>query len=440
MINALRNNKEQSKRSLFYMLLGLASLFASFIALCGNTHALQVLRRFYPESNWLRTADLVLMILAALVSVCTAIIGAKLFPVILKSLNQFELNGDGSLQHVQNYLVEVVEIMKEGVLVLSENMKITRCNEASKTLLNSNNLLEKTYTDFVHPSDLHIFHAAVVRVLGSYNMTPVTIEYRVNQKAFPSVPTNKQARKKCVPTTPSHSPLFSKTERKIHAAESSEDDSEIEMMKPSLPVAQMSFNSLQLSSGGDVGGASTIAGASAITLDVLINSESDVMSQGQNTTNELIAEEECHYIWIEATICKGMSLNQNDDFEYDLKLVCRDIEDRKREALREHNDFVKETEERERTNAAKLRYISCIAHDLKTPLQSFCFTLDLLNQTHMRREQREYVQQANVAVDLMRLTISQTMDISKALTGAKLMPRRTTVNLSTVMSRVEIIM
>jgi len=39
----------------------------------------------------------------------------------------------------------------------------------------------------------------------------------------------------------------------------------------------------------------------------------------------------------------------------------------------------------------------------------------------------------------MKLTISQTMDISKALTGAKLMPRRTTVYLSSVLNRVKII-
>jgi hypothetical protein len=39
------------------------------------------------------------------------------------------------------------------------------------------------------------------------------------------------------------------------------------------------------------------------------------------------------------------------------------------------------------------------------------------------------VQQANVAVDPMKLTISQTMDTSKALTGAKLVPRCTTVSL-----------
>jgi hypothetical protein len=43
-------------------------------------------------------------------------------------------------------------------------------------------------------------------------------------------------------------------------------------------------------------------------------------------------------------------------------------------------------------------------------------------------------------VDLMKLTISQTMDISKALSGAKLTPRCTTVSLPSVLNRVKVIM
>jgi len=442
--SALRNNKDKSKRTLFYMLLGLACLFASFIALCGNTHSLHVLRYFFPDLFWLRIFDLSMMILAAMVSVCTAIIGSKLFPVILKSLGDFELNSEGGLQHIENYLIEVVELMKEGILVLSENMTIMRCNEASKTLLHCQNLLDKTYTDFIHPSDLHIFNNAVIRVLGSYNMTPVTIEYRVNQKAFPSMPHNDKTRKKTTPVGSFYSPLSPKSTSRVYAAaplnQSSDDHEEVEMVNAEFPRHTGSCSS-RISLGG---GTSTLAGTSMIDVDLFSMRSTDRdqvshTSQGQVVENEVFAENEKDYIWVEATICKGMSINQNDDFEYDIKLVCRDIEDRKRAALREHNDLVRENDERDRMNAAKLRYISCIAHDLKTPLQSFCFTLDLLNQTHMHREQREYVQQANVAVDLMRLTISQTMDISKALTGAKLMPRRTTVNLSTVMSRVEII-
>jgi signal transduction histidine kinase len=138
-------------------------------------------------------------------------------------------------------------------------------------------------------------------------------------------------------------------------------------------------------------------------------------------------------------MCKGLHF-AGRDFEPDVKMVSRNIDVRKREAELHDQVVLRATEEQARINAAKLRYISCIAHDLKTPLQSFCFSLDLLQQTPMHAEQRECVEQANVAVDLMKLTISQTMDISKALTGAKLVPRCTTVFINSVLDRVKVIM
>jgi signal transduction histidine kinase len=146
------------------------------------------------------------------------------------------------------------------------------------------------------------------------------------------------------------------------------------------------------------------------------------------------------YVWVESAMCKGMRLTASGDFEYDVKMVTRNIDERKKQTQSQYESILRQSHEQARINAAKLRYISCIAHDLKTPLQSFCFSLDLLQQTPMLDEQRELVQQANIAVDLMKLTISQTMDISKALSGGKIVPRCTTVLLSTVIERVQVIM
>eukprot|EP00598_Pedospumella_elongata_P012236 CAMPEP_0185012126 /NCGR_PEP_ID=MMETSP1098-20130426/98142_1 /TAXON_ID=89044 /ORGANISM="Spumella elongata, Strain CCAP 955/1" /LENGTH=583 /DNA_ID=CAMNT_0027541179 /DNA_START=832 /DNA_END=2583 /DNA_ORIENTATION=+ len=154
-------------------------------------------------------------------------------------------------------------------------------------------------------------------------------------------------------------------------------------------------------------------------------------------SNREDVNKEDHYIWIECTMCKGKTLTKGGEFEYHLRLVSRNIDDRKKSAL--YQSIVEDSAEIDRVNEAKMRYISCIAHDLKTPLQSFSFSLDLLEHTDLYMEQRELVQQANVAVDLMKLTISQTMDISKALTGAKLMPRRTAVFLSSVVERIKVI-
>eukprot|EP01032_Pedospumella_encystans_P019762 gene19762-22468_t len=405
MTGTLRNSKDPSKRSLFYMLLAICGLFDSFIIICGTAHALAAIGNFFPSESIL-FAQLVLMVMCAAVSIGTALVGAKVFPMILKNLESFELNGDGQLQHIENYMIEVVELVKEGVLILSQNMKILRCNEASKDMLRQERLVGSTYTDFIHPSDLHSFQSTAIQVLSGYSMTPATIEFRVNQKAHPSGRELPSVQKSHIGSAKSyfgnHSAGHSSS--KVYAAPA--DRCETELVPPGATAGEVDRSSYE-----------TAAASSAV--------------------RDIVAEE--HYIWVEATICKGMSLNHNQDFEYDLKIVSRNIEDRKRESLREFNDIIKINEERERTNAAKMRYISCIAHDLKTPLQSFCFSLDLLSQTNLHPEQREYVQQSNVAVDLMRLTISQTMDISKALTGAKLAPRRTTVRLSSIMHRVEVI-
>jgi hypothetical protein len=144
------------------------------------------------------------------------------------------------------------------------------------------------------------------------------------------------------------------------------------------------------------------------------------------------------YRWVESTFCKGTMLMPDGTVCHDVKMISRSIDEHKRSAhYRKH--FLK-VKEQEIINEAKLRYISCIAHDLKTPLQSFCFTVDLLSNTGLTTEQTELLQQTNVAVDLMKLTISQTMDISKALTGAALQPRRRPLQLSSVIQRVSIIM
>eukprot|EP01032_Pedospumella_encystans_P017531 gene17531-19972_t len=35
------------------------------------------------------------------------------------------------------------------------------------------------------------------------------------------------------------------------------------------------------------------------------------------------------YIWVESTMCKGVKLDDSEQFEYDIKLATRNINDRK---------------------------------------------------------------------------------------------------------------
>ena len=61
------------------MIVALAGLFASFIALCGNTHAMSVLRYFLPDSYSIKIIQITMLVGCAVVSMTTAIIFFKIF-------------------------------------------------------------------------------------------------------------------------------------------------------------------------------------------------------------------------------------------------------------------------------------------------------------------------------------------------------------------------
>jgi signal transduction histidine kinase/CheY-like chemotaxis protein len=150
-------------------------------------------------------------------------------------------------------------------------------------------------------------------------------------------------------------------------------------------------------------------------------------------------------IWVQTTFRKRKVSERSAAGDTQVLMVSRKIEDPPLNmntngvpSPRSRGLFEK-SQEQERLNEAKLRYITCTAHDLKTPLQSFGFVIDLLANTDTDDEQKELIGQALVSVDLMRLTISQTMDISKTLSGKNLQPRRSTISVSDVVNRVGIV-
>jgi PAS domain-containing protein len=413
----LSSNSELKQRNMFSMIAATAALFASFIGLCGLTRTLGVLRYFFPNSSPIYTIQVVVLVCCAIVSTITAIVSYKLLPVMFQVMENFELNSDGNVQHIEKYLVDIVEMMKESVIVLSEGFKVLRCNEASKNLFHRPSLVGCDIVELLHPEDIRALEVAVLQAREMYSQTPVTVEYRVRRgsaaglAAPPQPPSPSSPLTSCKKQPSGRSALlgspknrFAASSGKIYAV-------------GNLPVPEKSSFSLTYSS--------TVA-------SVQTPRKPDPPSSAPNPSDE--------YTWVESTICRGMRFNQTDQSECDFRMVSRCIDHRKRRAEDEYQDMLRASAEQARINAAKLRYISCIAHDLKTPLQSFCFSLDLLGQTMLIPEQRECIQQANVAVDLMKLTISQTMDISKALSGAKLVPRCATVTLSTVLSRVKVIM
>ncbi len=327
----LRLNKDRKKRHLFYMLLTVAVLFASFITLSATVHVVEILRHFFPSEGLLIVQSIVHILCAAL-SAATAIITWKLSPVILQSLTKFELNSEGNLQHAENYMIEVVEMVKESILVLTESFQVVRCNHAANVLLGLTDSMGLTYTNSIHPDDLKLFHASVNCVMHGFQMDSVTntIEYRLKQSS---------AAARSIKPPLYKVPSRCGNNKVLPISESLTFDAPGEFLTPlSAGIAGQSFSAMSNSV-------------------YSLNASAEASGSSDND----------RYIWVESTICKGVRLNREEDFVYEIKLVTRNIEDRKREALREYNDIMKESEERARTNAAKLRYISCIAHDLKTP-------------------------------------------------------------------------
>ncbi len=139
-------------------------------------------------------------------------------------------------------------------------------------------------------------------------------------------------------------------------------------------------------------------------------------------------------IWLETSILK--QLNEVTK-EVEITMMTRNIDERKQ--AENLTNFLAAGREQNRVNEAKLMYINCVAHDLKTPLQSFSFALDLIENTPLNKDQREYLDQARVNVDLMKLTISQAMHIGKALSGGKVIPRVSSVSLISIFRRVQIV-
>lgn len=89
---------------------------------------------------------------------------------------------------------------------------------------------------------------------------------------------------------------------------------------------------------------------------------------------------------------------------------------------------------------AKLQYIARTAHELRTPLQTFHLSLELLRQSELTAMQADVVQQATVAADLMKLTVNQALEVESVLGGNKLVPHRTAVSIRSTLEHVKNIM
>ena len=291
---SLSNTKHPKKKMLFGFLLALAILFPTFISLCGLTHALSVLDMLLPGSLALRNAMDTVMLCCAGVSVVTAVVGYKIFPAVLEIVRKFELNSEGNLESAQAYLLEIAEMIKESMMEISDDGRVLRCNEASKFLFNKD-LIGNKVTNYIHPDDVQIFNDTVLRVLSSYNHLPSTVEYRVrcNEDTFEHEPN--------VPNCPMPDPRWN-----IVGAPRVHCDIE------AVSVSSSNF------------GEQTVEDFNRQVMTMAMNN----LAQEQAVKAQQQAQD-VTYIWVESTMCKGVKLDDSEQFEYDIKLATRNINDRK---------------------------------------------------------------------------------------------------------------
>jgi hypothetical protein len=112
-----------SKRVLYLAASSLLVLFASFIAIGG-------LFLFYPSSATLRILMDMSVLLCAVVSVATCIVSLYLLPTVIKVLAEAVLRGR-QVELNESYLFEIIDMLKESVIVLSAEGNVMRGNAVS---------------------------------------------------------------------------------------------------------------------------------------------------------------------------------------------------------------------------------------------------------------------------------------------------------------------
>jgi len=240
----------------------------------------------------------VVMLCCAAVSIVTAVVGYKIFPTVLEIVRKFELNSEGNLESAQTYLLEIVELIKESMMEISDDGRVLRCNEASKFLFGQD-IVDSKVVNYLHPADVQLFNDAILRVLSSYNRTPCTVEYRIrcNENTFERepdlpvcpMPSSATSRWNALAAPKVHCDIETGSVFSSHSEEQTMEDF-------NRQVLTMAMNN--------------------VAQEQAINA--------QQTLSDIT------YIWVESTMCKGVKLDDSEQFEYDIKLATRNINDRKK--------------------------------------------------------------------------------------------------------------
>ena len=123
------------------------------------------------------------MMICAIVSLTTAVVCFRIFPLLFEIIYKFEVNSDGSFRHAETYLIEAVEMIKESILLMSDDLIIQRGNAVSH-LFFGRTMIGTSILEHIHKADIPQFNAAVTKAMESFNFSPHTIEIRIKRTAL----------------------------------------------------------------------------------------------------------------------------------------------------------------------------------------------------------------------------------------------------------------
>mmetsp|Transcript_51311 Transcript_51311/g.69880 ORF Transcript_51311/g.69880 Transcript_51311/m.69880 type:complete len:698 (-) Transcript_51311:644-2737(-) len=86
----------------------------------------------------------------------------------------------------------------------------------------------------------------------------------------------------------------------------------------------------------------------------------------------------------------------------------------------------------------RLMYVSCTAHDIRSPLMSFNLALDLLKQSSLSEEQDEIVSSAVAATECMHVAVDKAIEVARSASGGKaVMPMLAPISVRDISERVQ---
>ncbi len=94
------------------------------------------------------------------------------------------------------------------------------------------------------------------------------------------------------------------------------------------------------------------------------------------------------------------------------------------------------TEEARRANAAKSRFLATMSHELRSPLNGIIGMAELMRNTRLAPDQREYAEVIHTSAQTLSLLVDEVLDIS-AIEAGKLNRKEADFNLQELLSRAE---